>query len=431
MMKKTSFLQTSMETFQWFIFLLASSVALPIVVGAMFELSFPEIAGLMQRTFFVVGLASFLQAILGHKMPIMEGPAGIWISIFSVMAATGLQNGTAYGDTLRLLETTMILTGLFLFLFGALKLTQYVLPIFTPLVTGTFFLLLTVQLSGTFLEGMLGLQGGSENIQVKEALIATLTFMIVLGLSIFSKGWLSNYSMIIGIFIGWFIFVIVNGEAPVVGDVALFALPDVFAFGMPEFNISLIPIAFITAVILLSNIVASVVAVDQILGNKNNDRKKEINRGTVVFGLNHGLAGMFSAIANVPLSTSAGFIELTGQKRKTPFIYASFLLMVIGFFPVIVSYISSIPSPIANAALMASFIQLVGLAIRNVNYYPLDNRRVTILGIAYLVGMGTMFLPAEVFSELPLLVQNVMSNGLLVGTFLVMIMEQLWKEESK
>ncbi|WP_148434742.1 purine/pyrimidine permease [Gracilibacillus massiliensis] len=428
-MQNKKFLQTSMETIQWFIFLLASSVALPIVVGAIFDMSFSEVAGLMQRTFFIVGLASFLQSIFGHRMPIMEGPAGIWISIFSVMAATGLQNGTSLDGTLRLLETTMIITGVFLFLFGIFKISQYILPIFTPLVTGTFFFLLTVQLSGTFLQGMLGLQGDSTNIQIKEALIATFTFLIVLGLSIFARGWLSSYSMFIGILIGWIIFVVVEGQAPEIGDVAIFSLPQVFAFGMPTFDISAIPIAFITAIILISNIVASVVAVDQTLGNEGGERRKEINRGTTVFGINHGLAGMFSSIANVPLSTSAGFIGLTGQKRKTPFIYASFLLMVIAFFPPIVSYISSIPSPIANAALMASFVQLVGLAVRNVTLTPLDNRRITIIGIAYLIGMGTMFLPAEVFSELPLVVQNVMSNGLLVGTALVIILEQIWKEK--
>src|SRR5690606_29779345 len=131
-----------------------------------------EVSGLMQRTFFVVGLTSFIQAFIGHRLPIVEGPAGIWISIFAVMAVTGVQSGIPLEDTLRTLETTMIFTGFFLFLFGVLKLSQKILPIFTPLVTGTFFLLLTVQLSGTFLKGMLGLQGNSLTIQLPEAAIA-------------------------------------------------------------------------------------------------------------------------------------------------------------------------------------------------------------------------------------------------------------------
>jgi len=167
------------------------------------------------------------------------------------------------------------------------------------------------------------------------------------------------------------------------------------------------------------------------LGEKSENYNEVVNRGTALSGINNGLAGIFSSIANVPLSTSAGFMALTGQKRKMPFIYATGLLILIAFFPPIVAFISSIPSPIANAALMASFIQLVGLAIRNITLKPLDSRKINIVGIAYLIGMGTMFLPPEVFSNLPSIFQNLMSNGLLVGTGLVILIEQLWRPKGQ
>ena len=61
---------------QWLVFLLANAVALPIVIGQVFHLSDPEITGLMQRTFFIVGASSFLQGWIGHKLPIVDGPAG-------------------------------------------------------------------------------------------------------------------------------------------------------------------------------------------------------------------------------------------------------------------------------------------------------------------------------------------------------------------
>src|SRR5699024_10162789 len=122
---------------------------------------------------------------------------------------------------------------------------------------------------------------------------------------------LSSYSMFIGILIGWIIFVIVEGGAPSIGDMEMFALPEVFAFGKPVFDISVIPIAFVIAVILISNVVASVIAVDQTVGNKSKDNGVSVNRGTMVSGINHSLSGIFSSIANVPLSTSAGFIGLT------------------------------------------------------------------------------------------------------------------------
>ncbi|WP_258000476.1 purine/pyrimidine permease [Bacillus sp. Marseille-P3661] len=428
-MNKHTFVTTTMETMQWFVFMLASSVALPIVIGAIYEMDFLELSGLMQRTFFVVGVVSLLQGLFGHRLPIMEGPAGIWISIFSVMAITGLQSGTSLTATLSSLQTTMIMTGLFLILFGVFKISQKILPIFTPLVTGTFFFLLTVQLSGTFLNGMLGLQGDSSTIQVPDAALAFLTFFIVLGLSTFAKGWLGSYAVFIGIVIGWVLYEILIGVQGDRINTNLFSVPDLFAFGIPSFNLSIIPVAFITAIIVISNAVASIVAVSQTLGLKQEDFRKQVNQGTTFSGVGTGLAGIFSAIANVPLATSAGFIALTGQKRKNPFIFAATLLIILTFFPPVVALISSIPSPIANAALMASFVQLVGLAIRNVTLTTLDSRKVTIVGVTYLIGMGTMFLPPEVFANLPSIAQNLMSNGLLVGTGLVILIEQLWRKD--
>lgn len=426
-MNSTRFTTTTMETFQWLLFLLASSVAMPIVIGAVFHLDATEITGLMQRTFFTVGIASLLQALIGYRLPIMEGPAGIWVSIFTVMAATG----SSLTGTLQTLQSMMIVTGLFMFLLGITKLAQRMLPIFTPLVTGTFFFLLTVQLSGTFLEGMLGLQGSTQTIQIKEATIAFITFFIVLGLSVFAKGWLSNYAVFIGILIGWITFAVIVGGQGVTEGIPLFALPEWFAFGLPAFDLSVIPIAFITAIISISNVVASVVATTQTIGLKETNQDARVSNGTTLSGINHGIAGLFSTIANVPLATSSGFIALTGQKRKMPFVYATIILIIIALFPPLVTFIATIPVPVANAALMASFVQLVGLAINNITLEKLDQRKMTIVGIAYLVGMGTMFLPAGVFNGLPSIIQNIMSNGLLVGTGLVILLEQLWKEQGK
>lgn len=121
--------------------------------------------------------------------------------------------------------------------------------------------------------------------------------------------------MLIGIVIGWILYALMIGAESSIGEMKLFAMPEWFAFGMPIFDYSVIPIAFVTAIILISNVVASIVAVNQILGMKKQHYKDEVNRGTTLSGMNHGIAGIFSAIANVPLATSAGFISLTGQKK--------------------------------------------------------------------------------------------------------------------
>ncbi|MFZ0368653.1 MAG: purine/pyrimidine permease [Halobacillus sp.] len=423
---------TALETSQWFVFLLASAVALPIVIGSIFNLNFAEVAGLMQRTFFVVGVTSFLQGMFGHRLPIMEGPAGLWISIFAVMAYSGAEAGKSYMETLQTLQAAMLWTGGFLLLFGVFRLAHRVLFVFTPLVTGAFLFLLTVQLSGTFLRGMLGIQQEVESIHLGPAAVAFLTFLLVLGLSIFGKGWLRSYAVLLGIGAGWLVYEAIIGTSQKdTGNLGAFSVPEWLAWGPPVFEWNVIPLAFITAVILLSNIVASVVAVSHSIYGKPTFTYNQINQGSSFLGVTHGVSAMFSSIANVPLASSSGFINLTGQKRKRPFLYASMIMVVIAFFPPLVAFISGIPSPVANAALLATFVQLMGLGLSNIASENLDERRLTILCVSFLLGIGLMFLPSEVFQGLPGIVQNLMSNGLLVGTVLVIFMEQLWKESNQ
>lgn len=91
-MNYTSPAASLLETIQWFVFMLANAVALPIVIGSIYQLDYIETAGLIQRTFFTVGIASMLQGLFGHRLPIMEIPAGIWVSVFTVMAMTGARS---------------------------------------------------------------------------------------------------------------------------------------------------------------------------------------------------------------------------------------------------------------------------------------------------------------------------------------------------
>lgn len=167
-------------TFQWFIYLLANSIALPVVIGNVFDLSATEISALMQRTFFIVGLSSFIQGKFGHRSPIVDGPAGSWVSIFVIFASIGTQQGFTMKETLQTLEAGLIVTGLFLILLGITKWVRHLLFLFSPIVTGTFLFILAIQLSGVFIKGMVSIDYNTGQMDGVSFLLAIFIFSLLL-----------------------------------------------------------------------------------------------------------------------------------------------------------------------------------------------------------------------------------------------------------
>ncbi|OUA53727.1 purine/pyrimidine permease [Bacillus thuringiensis] len=415
-----------MGTLQWFIFLLANSIAPPIVVGGLFHLTTEEIFYLMQRTFFVVGISSFLQGWLGHRLPIADGPAGSWVGVFTVLAyATAGQD--QLHSTLQILELGMIISGVILIGLGVTGFIGRILFLFTPLVTGTFLLLLCLQLSGVFLKGMLGITATISQIDGFTAMIAFSIFLFVIILSNFGQGFVKSYAVLIGLISGWVIFLIA-GKVTIPSQVTHFVqLPQIFAWGLPKWNTGMAVSSFVMVCILVSNTVAAIIAINQATIQKGTIEQKQLKDGTWVGGISHIISSVFSTVGVVPLPATAGFIRLTKQKYIRSFLLACMLLVVMSLFPSIIRYLASLPSAVASAVLMASFVQLIGIGFNNIKQVPMSERNVTILGVAVLFGSGVMFLPSGVLQSLPSVMQYIFGNGLFVGTVVSILLEQIWR----
>lgn len=432
-------LDTSLGAVQWFAFLLANSLAFPIIIGQAYHLSAVEIAGMLQRTFFVVGLGSLLTGLFGHRLPILDGPAGVWISIFVVMGEMALQTGHQAGPTLQLLEGGMSVSGFILVLLSAAGLMKYILKLFTPLVTGISLILLGIQLSGTLLNGMIGVNADTSHIHKWNVLISFSVFILVFALSTWGKGWLKSYAVLIGMMFGWLAFVLVNGPGTAMHFNSVFSFPKPFAWGLPHLNSGMIVSSIVISFVLICNVVTSVFAMMQVFAEREKNKKIEgthtldnkgnLNRSTFMNGVSNILSAVFSTAGVVPVSISASFVRMTGQYKIKPFIIACAAIIIASCLPVIYTWLSTLPGQIAYAALLTTFTQLIGIGISAVLREPLDSRRLTIFGIALSLGTSVMFLPEELTAHLPTMVQYIISNGLMVGTLITLILEQIWKPQ--
>jgi xanthine/uracil permease len=415
--------RTMISAIQWMAFMLASSIVAPIAVSELYGLSPGETATFIQRTMFLLGVAGILQGIIGHRLPINEGPAGIWWGVFAVYASF---IGTVYESattTLQALQGTLIVSGIVFILFSVLGWMERLKKWFTPTVTFVYLMLLILQLSGSFMNGMLGITTTGKmswTVSIGSMTIVLLTFYFAQH-SIF---WIRQFSILFSLVIGWLLFVWL-GEAPAIPSTeqASIRLPEIFVFGPPLFDIGSIVTAIFVTLLLATNMMASIRVMEEVvpLTSKNSQRDRQAGWTA---GINQMIGGFLSAIGPVPISGAAGFVSTTNVQQLRPFILGCGLLVFVSMVPFVMNVLSAIPSPVGYAVTFVIFTKMIGLAFHELKKEANQDRALFIIGVSLLAGVGVMFVPAEAFRNMPVLFPAFLNNGLIFGTVLAMLMEQ-------
>nr|WP_275899518.1 purine/pyrimidine permease [Bacillus piscicola] len=416
-----------MSSLQWVAFILAGTIVVPIVIGEAFGMSTPEIAAFLQRTLFVLGIAGLLQVLFGHRLPIMEGPAGLWWGIFIVYAGLVSSGGLSGESALRQLEAGMLISGTLFLIAGLFRWIDAIKKLFTPLVTGTYLILLVAQLSGSFIKGILGINYFTEGVDPKVALpaIGILIFAILLSKS--RIAFVKSYSILISLVVGWLLFYLLGLTRPMTATEGWVTLPEFLAFGIPEFSSGMTITAVMTALLLLTNMIASIKVMENVMKQQNAYKKAaNYNHSSIITGINQWLSGLFAAVGSVPLSSTAGFLMTTKTVEKLPFIIGNVIVVSISFFPIFTSFVASIPPPVGYAVIFITIASLSSLGVKEYHSLKMTENELFIISLALMIGIGSLFVPGEALTHLPGVVMSIANNGLILGTVTCIVLEQIF-----
>jgi xanthine/uracil permease len=419
-------MKTSLSAIQWMAFIIAGSIVAPIAIADIYHLNTTETAGLVQRTMFVLGVSGLLQASIGHRMPINEGPAGLWWGVFTIYAGLSTTLFSSEIETLQALEGAMIISGLVFFLLSLFKLIEKLALLFTPVVSGIYLLLLVIQLSGSFLNGMMGLGNGEIQVDLSIALFSIVLVALTFYLSRHRIRWVSQYSILFSLAAGWVLFSLFGlGEGMNSYKGPAFALPEVFAFGAPVFDSGLMVTSVFITFLLITNMLASIRVTGQVLKEKGDfDTEFRYRASGFTAGVNQVLGGIFSAIGSVPISGAAGFIATTGITRLLPFIISSLLIIGASFLPGAMAFFASLPAPVGYSVTFVIFANMIAIAFSEFDRESEKNRTRLVIGISLMAGVGAMFVPGEAFSDVPPALVSILNNGLILGTLTAVIADQ-------
>ncbi|SDH86997.1 purine/pyrimidine permease [Alteribacillus bidgolensis] len=417
-----------MSSLQWAAFILAGAVVVPIVIGEAFDMSSLEISSFLQRTLFVLGVAGLLQVLLGHRLPLMEGPAGLWWGIFIVYAGLVSSGGLSGESALRQLEAGMLISGTLFLIAGFFRWIDAIKQLFTPLVTGTYLILLVSQLSGSFIQGILGIGYFTDRVDPRVALpaIGILIFTILLSKS--SIPFVRSYSILISLITGWIVFYLLHLTKTPSVPAEIFSLPQPLAFGPPELSSGMILTAIMTAMLLLTNMIASMKVVENVIQAQTKTREDpDYNRASIITGVNQWLSGLFAAVGNVPISATAGFLLTTKTVERLPFIIGSLIVIFISFFPAFTTFAANLPTPLGYAVIFITIASLVSLGIREYYSLKMTEQELFIISLSLMIGIGSLFVPGETLTHLPSSVMSIANNGLILGTLTCLVLEQVYQ----
>ncbi|REB08019.1 uracil/xanthine transporter [Sporosarcina sp. BI001-red] len=415
---------------EWFFFIFANIVIIPLTVGKAFHLPQDSIISTLQLSFIVTGVACLLQSFFGHKRSILEGQSGLWwgmiLSIVSLASAQGVSMAELGGSlTVGFLISAVLTVAIGIFGWGpALS------KLFKPGVMGVFMLLFGFQLIKIFLEGMLGIPMGNPPDDAKIKLsVAALTFsiaaiMIVINIKAPKK--VSKYTLLGGIVIGWAAYALLFGPEHSVKPDASFKF-ELFLLGKPAWNIGIISMAVITGLMNLANTFGALKGTEGKDLYDEETSKKQYNRSLTISGGLTVVSGLFGLVPYAPFVSSIGFLEQSGIVKRLPFVIGSGLFLLIGIIPPVSHFFSNIPLSIGSTVLFVAYLQLLNSSFGFFEEIRLNKRNVYRSAIPIFIAVVIMVMPDSYFSSLPGFLQPIIGNGLLMGILIALILENTIK----
>jgi xanthine/uracil permease len=405
---------------QWLFFMFANTVVIPLTIGDAFDLSSMEVASALQRSFIYTGIACILQALVGHRYPLMEGQSGLWWGPILSISASASSAGITLSELGGGLAVGIILSGILVMVLGALGIGNVLNRLFTPVVMSTVLFLLAAQLIGIFTKGMLGLAVGDQ-IHLPTAGLSIFLIILVVWIDVKGPGVLRNFSILIGIVAGWIIYAIFFPSAASSEPISTTRIFDLFPWGTPSFSLGLIIFAVLTGLVNTTNTIATIRGFEPLVKATTTD--KQYRKSFVVTGFNSIVSGSFGMVPYSPYVSSLGFLQSTQIFDRLPMIIGAVMFLILGIVPALTNLFSTMPISVGDAVLFVAYLKLFSGALSNLNGINFSPKTIYRIAAPVLVGIAIMNFPADIFVSIPMLIRPLLSSGLLMGILLAILLE--------
>ncbi|WP_199487203.1 uracil-xanthine permease family protein [Vibrio cholerae] len=389
---------------------------------------------IISMSLFASGLSSFIQ--IRTFGPIGSGLLSIQGTSFNFLgpiigAGLALKAGGADIETMMaaIFGTILVASSAEILLSRVLQFAQRII---TPLVSGIVVTLIGLTLVQVGLISMGGgyaaMADGSFSSLDKLALAGTVLAIIVL-LNRAHNPYVRVASIVIAMLVGYvmaYLMGMVNTDN--LAETQFIALPIPMQYGL-GFDWSLfIPLVLIFLITALEAI-GDITATSEVSGEpvKGPVYMKRIKGGVLADGLNSALAAVFNSFPNSTFSQNNGVILLTGVASRYVGYFIAGMLVLLGLFPGVASFVQLIPEPVLGGATIVMFGTIAAAGVRIISRVDLDRRAILIMALSFSMGLGIAQKP-EILQFMPEFIKNLFSSGVAAGGITAIVLNLLLPE---
>jgi len=391
----------------------AGAVVVPIIIAGALNYTPEQTAYIIAADIAICAVATLLQVYKGKYI-------GIGLPVVMATAFTGvgpiIQAGTehspavAYGSVFAAGVIMVFLAPIFA------KLNR----LFPPLVTGIVVSLIGLTLIPVSINY---LAGGDEALNygsLENLIIGGVTFIIILFLYRYTKGFVQSISILIGMLGG----MVVAGffgqlEFTAMQTAAWFQIPIPFAITSLEFDLGSIVSLLIVGIVTIIESTGNYLALG---GMMDKDLKEsDLRKGYLSAAIAYMLSGIFNTNPQTAFSQNLGVIQMSGVKKREVILNLVILMLIAGFIPKIGVIATAVPTPVLGGAMIFLFGNVLAYGISVIGTVDLSGNNTLIVGAAIVIGVGATVNPTA-FEQLPAWLSWMTSSGIVAGTIVAVLL---------
>ena len=410
-------LQLSVMTVQN-IFAVTGMFLFPAVLGTSLHLAPSTVAELYGATFIVTGIGTVINSAFGLRLPVVLGP---WAPMLSglVSAAKIAGLGGAFGS---MFTAGLIWTVLSIPLPG-FSVVSYLGRMFrAPILYGGVILILMTSLTDVTVVNWLGTPGTSgfgKASWIGGGVALVVTFAILA----LARGPLRSVAMLCGIAAGVIAYACIGS----VSFARVGASPWLFDFRLFPFGFSVNPVLVVLFFLLLMTSVSNSLALYNVTGEWSGTELggRRMAWGILGQSVTAVAAAALGSFSSTTYPSNLAIVRASRVGSRWVTVTTGIVMIVGGSILKFDAIFVSIPSNVIAASAIILFGVLAMSAIESLSRVSWDQLNFLVLGPAFMIAIGGLFIAPATLAHFPLIVRQVLAQPLLDGPVLLVLLHLL------